>query len=55
MDALALASGRVRACPASQVNLDDAPAFIDKALALNANLARAWQYSGWLRIWLGSL
>jgi adenylate cyclase len=34
-------------------NLDDGAAFIDRALSLNANLARAWQYSGWVRIWLG--
>jgi tetratricopeptide (TPR) repeat protein len=27
--------------------------FIDQALALNTNLARAWHYSGWVRIWLG--
>jgi TolB-like protein/class 3 adenylate cyclase len=34
-------------------DLDDGAAFIDRALSLNANLARAWQYSGWVRIWLG--
>ena len=34
-------------------DLDDGVAFIDQALALNSNLARAWQYSGWVRIWLG--
>jgi TolB-like protein/Tfp pilus assembly protein PilF len=33
--------------------LDDGVAFIDRALALNPNLARAWNYSGWVRIWLG--
>ena len=33
--------------------LDDGAAFIDRALALNPNLARAWNYSGWIRIWLG--
>ena len=27
--------------------------FIDRALALNPNLARAWSSSGWLRIWMG--
>lgn len=27
--------------------------FIDRALALNSNLARAWQSSGWLRVWIG--
>jgi adenylate cyclase len=34
-------------------DLDDAAAFIDRALALNPNLAAAWYYSGWVRIWLG--
>lgn len=33
--------------------LDDAIAFIDKARALNSNLASAWYFSGWMRIWLG--
>jgi len=33
--------------------LDDGVAFIDRALALNPNLARAWNLSGWARIWLG--
>jgi TolB-like protein/Tfp pilus assembly protein PilF len=27
--------------------------FIDRALALNPNLARAWHSSGWLRVWMG--
>jgi adenylate cyclase len=34
-------------------DLDDGAAFIDQALALNPNLAAAWYYSGWARIWLG--
>jgi tetratricopeptide (TPR) repeat protein len=34
-------------------DLDDGAAFIDRALALNPNLAAAWFYSGWARIWLG--
>ncbi len=33
--------------------LEDGAAFIDQALALNPNLARAWHFSGWIRIWLG--
>jgi adenylate cyclase len=33
--------------------LDDGAAFIEQALALNPNLARAWNFSGWVRIWLG--
>jgi tetratricopeptide (TPR) repeat protein len=32
---------------------DDAVAFIDRGLALNPNLARAWTLSGWLRVWRG--
>jgi len=31
---------------------DDGAAFMDQALALNPNLARAWHLSGWVRIWL---
>jgi TolB-like protein len=27
--------------------------FVDRALVLNPNLATAWYYSGWLRVWLG--
>jgi adenylate cyclase len=34
--------------------LDDGVSFIDQALALNPNLARAWHFSGWIRIWLGN-
>ncbi len=34
-------------------DLDDGAAFIDRALALNPNLAAAWSFSGWARIWLG--
>jgi adenylate cyclase len=34
-------------------DLDDGVAFIDRALALNPNLAAAWNYSGWARLWLG--
>jgi adenylate cyclase len=33
--------------------LEDGASFIDRALALNPNLARAWNFSGWIRIWLG--
>jgi TolB-like protein len=36
-------------------DLDAAAAFIDRALTLNVNLARAWQFSGWVRIWLGEV
>jgi adenylate cyclase len=34
-------------------DLDDGAAFIDRALALNPNLAMGWARSGWARIWLG--
>jgi TolB-like protein/Tfp pilus assembly protein PilF len=34
-------------------DLDDGAAFIDRAVALNPNLAWAWTFSGWVRIWLG--
>jgi adenylate cyclase len=33
--------------------LDEAAALMDRALALNPNLARAWNLSAWIRIWLG--
>ncbi|MFY9817670.1 MAG: hypothetical protein WAK36_13420, partial [Pseudolabrys sp.] len=33
--------------------LDDGAAFIDRALALNPNLAAAWYHSGVARNWLG--
>jgi adenylate cyclase len=34
-------------------DLDDGVAFVDRALALNPNMALAWLHSGWARIWLG--
>jgi adenylate cyclase len=34
-------------------DVDAGLAFIDQALALNPNLAAAWNYSGWIRIMLG--
>jgi TolB-like protein len=34
-------------------DLEAGAAFIDRALVLNPNLAGAWAYSGWTRIWLG--
>ena len=34
-------------------DVDAGLAFIDQALALNPNLAAAWSYSGWVRIFLG--
>jgi TolB-like protein/Tfp pilus assembly protein PilF len=32
---------------------EDGSAFIDRAIALNPNLALAWLLSGWTKIWLG--
>jgi tetratricopeptide (TPR) repeat protein len=34
--------------------LEDGAAFIERALALNPNLAEAWTSSGWVNIWLGA-
>jgi TolB-like protein/tetratricopeptide (TPR) repeat protein len=34
-------------------DLDTGAAFIDRALVLNPNLAWAWLFSGWVKVWLG--
>jgi tetratricopeptide (TPR) repeat protein len=34
-------------------DLDDGAALIDRALLLNPNLALAWLFSGWVKVWLG--
>jgi TolB-like protein/Tfp pilus assembly protein PilF len=34
-------------------DLEAGAAFVDQAIALNVNLAAAWNYSGWLRLFLG--
>jgi TolB-like protein/Tfp pilus assembly protein PilF len=34
-------------------NLDDGNALIDQALVLNPNLAWAWAFGSWVKIWLG--
>jgi TolB-like protein len=34
-------------------NLDDGDKLIDQALALNPNLAWAWVFGSWIKIWLG--
>ncbi|MGH6881589.1 MAG: adenylate/guanylate cyclase domain-containing protein [Hypericibacter sp.] len=34
-------------------NVEDGDAMIDRALALNPNLAIAWLFSGWAKVWLG--
>jgi TolB-like protein/Tfp pilus assembly protein PilF len=33
--------------------LDAGVGFVDRALGFNPNLAMAWYFSGWLRVWLG--
>jgi tetratricopeptide (TPR) repeat protein len=51
-DALALCTaGMALAYVAGQ--LEDGDALIDQALALNPNLAWAWLFSGWVKVWLG--
>jgi tetratricopeptide (TPR) repeat protein len=35
--------------------VEDGSAFIDRAIALNPNLAWAWLFSGLMKIWLGQL
>jgi TolB-like protein/class 3 adenylate cyclase/Tfp pilus assembly protein PilF len=35
-------------------DLEAAKGYMDQALDLNANLARAWGYSGYINLWLGS-
>jgi len=51
-DALALCTaGMTLAYVAGQ--LEDGDALIDQALALNPNLAWAWLFSGWVKVWLG--
>jgi TolB-like protein len=51
-DAIALAyGGHVLAYVIGE--LDDGAAFVDRALALNSNLAAAWGMSGWTKVCLG--
>ncbi len=33
--------------------LDDGNALVERSLALNPNLASAWMFSGWIKVWLG--
>jgi tetratricopeptide (TPR) repeat protein len=33
--------------------LDDGDSFLDRALVLNPNLAAAWIFSGWVKVWRG--
>ena len=51
-DALALSSGGM-ALAYVVGDLDDGAAFVDRALSLNPNLAVAWSFDGWMKIWFG--
>jgi adenylate cyclase len=51
-DAVALSSGGY-ALAYVVGKLEEGIAFIDRALALNPNLASAWYFSGWTRVYLG--
>ncbi|MFQ3452072.1 tetratricopeptide repeat protein [Bradyrhizobium sp. UFLA01-814] len=51
-DATALsASGNALAFVVGDVGVD--AGLVDRALALNSNLAEAWNFGGWVKIWLG--
>ena len=50
-DAVALASAGM-ALAYVVGDFDDGAAFIDQALVLNPNLALAWLYSGFVKVWL---
>jgi adenylate cyclase len=51
-DALALCTGGF-ALAWVVSDVEDGAALIDKALLLNSNLAWAWLFSGWVKVWLG--
>jgi len=51
-DALALATAGITLAYVVG-DLDDGAAFIERALALNPNLAWAWLFSGYVKVWLG--
>jgi hypothetical protein len=34
-------------------DLEEGAALIDRALLLNSNLAEAWSFGGWVKLWLG--
>jgi adenylate cyclase len=51
-DAVALCCGGYALAYVAR-DVDGGAAFIDQALALNSNLAVAWNFSGWVRIFLG--
>jgi tetratricopeptide (TPR) repeat protein len=35
-------------------DLDTGAALIERALVLNSNLAQAWSFSGWVKLWMGN-
>jgi TolB-like protein len=51
-DAIALATGG-HALVYVVRDLEVGAALVDRALVLNSNLAEAWYYGGWAKIWLG--
>src|SRR5262249_44755222 len=51
-DAVALSAGGYALAHIAG-ELEDGSAFIERALALNPNLAAGWLNSGWVKIWLG--
>ena len=51
-DAIALARGGI-VLAYTGAELDDARAFIDRALQLDPNLAAAWHFSGWVSVYVG--
>jgi TolB-like protein/class 3 adenylate cyclase len=52
-DAVALATAGFALADLIDGSLDDGAALIDRAIVLNPNLAWAWLFSGWSKVWLG--
>ena len=53
-DAVALGRGGV-ALAHVVGDLENGPAFVDRALVLNPNLAVTWLFSGWVHVYIGKL
>jgi TolB-like protein/class 3 adenylate cyclase/tetratricopeptide (TPR) repeat protein len=51
-DAVAIAAGGWAFAYVAR-DLDTGAALIDRALVLNSNLAQAWSFSGWVKLWMG--
>jgi TolB-like protein len=51
-DAVALSMGGYALAFIAE-EFDDAAAYMDRGLMINPNLAQAWMFSGWLRVWRG--